>query len=158
MASEPAHSEEAINSYIEVFKSFDTNGSGTIEPHELVRILNKIGIKKSPKEVSVIIKEVDYNGDNEINFAEFLAMLNLQSSGPTTDDALDAIFDSFAGKHLMCAPDDGMSRMDLSLASKALNEPMEDSEIDCIFEGAGILGSELMNRDQFRAVFRATQK
>jgi hypothetical protein len=48
--------------------------------------------------------------------------------------------------------------MDLSLASKALNEPMDDSEIDLLFDEAGITGSELMKRDQFRAAFRATQK
>jgi len=157
-ASEQLLSEETIQKYIEVFKNFDDNNSGTIEPHELVRILNEVGVRKSAKEVSEIIKEVDYNGGNEINFAEFLAMLQLQQSGPTTDDAVDAVFDRFAGKHLMCSPDDGMSRMDLSLASKALNEPMDDSEIDLLFDEAGITGSELMKRDQFRAAFRATQK
>jgi len=157
-ASEQLLSEETIQKYIEVFKNFDDNNSGTIEPHELVRILNEVGVRKSAKEVSEIIKEVDYNGDNEINFAEFLAMLQLQQSGPTTDDAVDAVFDRFAGKHLMCSPDDDMSRMDLSLASKALNEPMDDSEIDLLFDEAGITGSELMKRDQFRAAFRATQK
>ena len=157
-ASPPALSEETLASYIEVFKSFDMDSSGTIEPHELIRILNKVGIKKSPKEVGEIIKEVDYNGDGEINFVEFTTMLHLMSSGPTTDEDLDAIFDKFAGKHLMVAPDDGMSRKDLSLACKAYAETMEDSEIDAIFEGAGVKGNELMSREQFRSVFRATLK
>jgi len=114
-------------------------------------VLVKCGIKKTPKEITEIIKEVDYNGNGEINFIEFCTMMNMYST-PTEHSEVDAVFDRFAGKNAM-RKSDTVSRQDLSLAFRAMNEPISDADIDAIFEAAGVIGNGGLNKVQFRELF-----
>ena len=143
--------ETVLADYVEAFKTFDTDGTGQIEPHELNRALIKCGIKKTPKEITEIIKEVDYNGNGEINFVEFCTMMNMYSN-PTASAEVDAVFDRFAGKHAM-RKSSTVSRQDMSLAFRAMNEPISDADINAIFEAAGVSGTQGLTKAQFRELF-----
>jgi len=63
------------------FKAFDIDGSGTIDKHELIRLLgldtvnDVMQVNPSEDEVDVIMKEVDLNGDGKIDFDEFMTMM-----------------------------------------------------------------------------------
>jgi len=63
------------------FKTFDQDGSGSIDKEELMKLLggstvvNDMQIKYTAKEVDAIMKEVDLNGDGKIDFEEFMAMM-----------------------------------------------------------------------------------
>jgi len=63
------------------FKTFDVDGSGTIDKEELMKLLGIDGItdlmevRVTEKEVDAIMKEVDLNGDGKIDFNEFLTMM-----------------------------------------------------------------------------------
>jgi len=63
------------------FKAFDIDGSGTIDKHELIRLLgldtvnDVVQVNPSEDEVDVIMKEVDLNGDGKIDFDEFMTMM-----------------------------------------------------------------------------------
>merc|ERR1712187_934649 len=63
------------------FKTFDVDGSGTIDKEELMKLLGVDGIsdvmqvKVTEKEVDSIMQEVDLNGDGKIDFEEFLTMM-----------------------------------------------------------------------------------
>jgi len=54
------------------FKLFDTDGSGTISPDEIRKVL---GISSSDVYLSKLIAEIDENGDGEIQFDEFCNMM-----------------------------------------------------------------------------------
>lgn len=66
-------SEEKLRS---AFALFDLDGSGTISAQELKTVLGKLGGQKVQDLVWInMIKEVDRNGDGEINFEEFKGMM-----------------------------------------------------------------------------------
>ncbi len=56
------------------FKMFDKDGSGTISSDEIKEILG-FGKQLGEDAVNEIIKQVDENGDGEISFEEFSAMM-----------------------------------------------------------------------------------
>ena len=79
-------------------------------------------------------------------------MLYLQEK-PVDNSDLGATYDRFAGKHLML--EGGlMTRQDLSLCCKALNEPVADHEIDEMFEDVGCQGNTI-TKAQFIELFKS---
>ena len=64
------------------FRVFDLDGNGVITPEELQQVLGtdsgealSNGFKKSQDDIVQIIRECDTDGDGNINFEEFLAMM-----------------------------------------------------------------------------------
>ena len=59
------------------FRVFDLDGSGTISKQELMSILAKDSVTKAlgMKQIESMIKEVDVDGDGEIDFDEFMQMM-----------------------------------------------------------------------------------
>lgn len=58
------------------FKMFDKDGSGTITGDEIKEVLTFGGASTmSASAIDVILKQVDENGDGEISFEEFVAMM-----------------------------------------------------------------------------------
>ena len=54
------------------FRLFDKDGSGTISPEEIRKVL---GINSSDKHLAELVAEIDENGDGEIQFEEFCKMM-----------------------------------------------------------------------------------
>lgn len=59
---------------MQAFKMFDKDGSGTISADEIRSVLGS-GSTLSEAAIDDIIKEVDENGDGEIQFEEFVHMM-----------------------------------------------------------------------------------
>ena len=58
------------------FVRYDTDGSGYITKEELVLIIkDRTGIKVPEKHLALMIKDVDENGDNQINYEEFVKLM-----------------------------------------------------------------------------------
>ena len=57
------------------FLVFDTDRDGFITPKELTVAMKNLGENLSDKEILKMIKEADLDGDNQINFKEFLQMM-----------------------------------------------------------------------------------
>ena len=64
---------------------FDKDGNGTISPDEIREVL---GGNTSNKVIEDIIKEVDENGDGEIQFEEFVHMMKKLASNWFFSDKL----------------------------------------------------------------------
>ena len=56
------------------FKMFDKDGSGVISASEIKEVLG-FGGNLDNNAIDAIIKQVDENGDGEISFEEFVAMM-----------------------------------------------------------------------------------
>lgn len=59
----------------DAFAVFDTDGSGSIDRKELKRLMKKLGQALTEAELDAMMDEVDTNGDGEISFSEFKAMM-----------------------------------------------------------------------------------
>ena len=60
---------------IEAFKVFDRDGNGLISANELQHVMTSLGENITEEEVEEMIKEADKDGDNYINFEEFVIMI-----------------------------------------------------------------------------------
>ena len=62
------------------FQMFDKDGNGFISPAELKYVLTNICNKLTIEEVDELIREVDCDGDGQVNYEEFIKMM-----APTID-------------------------------------------------------------------------
>jgi calmodulin len=67
--------DDSKRQLLEAFRVFDINGDGYISKEELKQVMSKTGINITLKEAEQIIKEVDTNSDNKIDFEEFIVLM-----------------------------------------------------------------------------------
>lgn len=60
---------------VSAFTYFDKDQNGTISIDELKTVLGGHGVGITDKDIELLMKEVDLNKDNEIDYHEFLAMM-----------------------------------------------------------------------------------
>jgi len=64
----------------ESFGMFDTSGDGNIDKWELAKVMVALGERPTVEELDEIIREVDKNGDGQIQFDEFCFMMHKMKS------------------------------------------------------------------------------
>lgn len=83
-----------IQNLREVFQSIDTDNSGFIELSELEKAIKEANFDLTAKEIRHIIQELDYSGNQKINYSEFLAAtISVQTI--LTHERLEALFKQF---------------------------------------------------------------
>merc|ERR1712212_953207 len=70
----------------EAFDEFDTDGSGTISPEELLGVLRAMGQNPPEDELLNLVLEVDIDGNGTIEFDEFLSMM-MKKAGEMDEEA-----------------------------------------------------------------------
>jgi len=84
--------QEEIDQCREAFERFDKDGSGTIDVWELKATLNAMGQYPTDEELLQMIAEVDDDGSNEIEFSEFLKVIeNQKKRDQRADDDSDTV-------------------------------------------------------------------
>ena len=68
--------QQEINVLKKYFNSLDDDGSGEIDIQELENPLISMGIAESREDVIKIIESVTEEGEREINFTDFLSIIN----------------------------------------------------------------------------------
>ena len=69
------HDSDIEEEIREAFRVFDKEGNGFISTLELSAVLQNIGEVLSEEETDELIAEADIDGDGNINYEEFVAML-----------------------------------------------------------------------------------
>ncbi|XP_037505746.1 calmodulin-A-like [Rhipicephalus sanguineus] len=68
--------DEEVDAIIrEAFEVFDRDGNGFITATELCHVVTTLGEKLTDEEVDAIIREADMDGDGQINYEEFVAVM-----------------------------------------------------------------------------------
>ena len=93
--------EDKINEYKEAFDMFDRDKQGTISCDEIYKIMKNYGNPMKKEEIENMIEEIDEDGDGEINFEEFVTMMEKQTNiiDETEEDAVLLAFKSFDRDH-----------------------------------------------------------
>ena len=60
---------------IEAFKICDCDGNKYVTLDELKRIMKEVGENLNDKQIRAMLKEVDMDGDDKINFQEFIKLM-----------------------------------------------------------------------------------
>ena len=58
------------------FRVFDTNGNGFIQLEELKAVMKKLGNKLTDNKLNDMMRKPDTDGDGQISYNEFVAMMN----------------------------------------------------------------------------------
>lgn len=83
------YTKNEIEDYRQLFCMFDTDGSGAIGNSELKEAILSIGLQASDQDIDALIREVDEDGNGEIDFAEFChCMKKSQSLVKSTNEEL----------------------------------------------------------------------
>jgi len=77
---------EQLNEYKSIFENFDEDGSGSISSDEIGTIVRSCGIEMTEDELHDMIREIDVDGNGEIDLEEFLHMMQSTMQDPAVID------------------------------------------------------------------------
>ena len=75
MMTHKMHNIDTEDEMREAFKLFDRDGNGYISPAELKQVMNNLGERLTEAEVDLMIREVDANGDGQVNYEGKISFL-----------------------------------------------------------------------------------
>ena len=75
LMSQDLHDEDIEDEIRDAFRVFDREGNGFISIIDLTDVLSQLGEKLSREEVEELIHEADIDGDGNIFYDEFIAMI-----------------------------------------------------------------------------------
>ena len=116
---------ERIKEYKEAFEIFDKNKDGNITAYELANVMKSLNMDPTEDELLEMINEVDLDGNGEIDFEEFVTLMNRRSKETDTEEDVISAFKMF---------DRGMlgkiSVTELRQIMKEYNEEYSNEELD----------------------------
>uniref|UniRef100_A0A7S2MRB8 EF-hand domain-containing protein n=1 Tax=Helicotheca tamesis TaxID=374047 RepID=A0A7S2MRB8_9STRA len=129
----------------EAFDMYDIDGDGHITLTELSSMLKSLGKHPTDSELINMIRVADKNGDNEIDFDEFLICLEMHESSPQQElrDAFDKIDVDGNG----C-----ISASELHTLMKSLHQNLTKAEIDEIMKEVDTDGNGEIDFEEFCAM------
>lgn len=86
---------EQIQEFRQAFDIIDRNGDGAITADDLATVMRAIGQSPTSGELTDMIREVDADGNDNIDFTEFLALMSRQMRQSDIDDELREAFRVF---------------------------------------------------------------
>ena len=88
-------SQEEIAEFREIFNLVDRDGGGSISAAELGELMDTLGIDASPEEIEAMILEIDEDGNGDIDFEEFVAVMSRKVNASYTADQVKSAFRVF---------------------------------------------------------------
>ena len=67
--------EKKIEEFSEIFNIFDKTGDGTIDNTEIGEVMEGLGERMNEEEIERLIKEIDFDGNGEVDFDEFMVLM-----------------------------------------------------------------------------------
>ena len=136
--------EDQIAEFKEAFSLFDKDGDGAITSKELGTVMRSLGQNPTEAELQDMIHEVDADGNQLIDFAEFLAMMARRMKDSEGEDEIREAFRVF--------DKDGngfISPAELRHVMTNLGEKLTDEEIDEMIREADTDGDGQVNYEEF---------
>lgn len=71
----PQFNDDEISVFVQTFRMFDLDDSGSIDANELATVFAYMGMSSTPEVVAAVIEKYDADGSGEIEWNEFLQMM-----------------------------------------------------------------------------------
>ena len=135
----------------QTFDIFDRDGSGSIDVHELDKVLKTLGQKIDESELQDLVTQLDKDGDGQIDFDEFASLSIVADSSADQSQDLREVFKKFDQNGDGFIDVAEMSSQAMSILGKSLS----DAEIIEMFRIADNDGSGHLDYDEFVKVIMA---
>ena len=138
--------EDKIVEYKEAFDMFDKDGGGTISASEIVKIMKNFGYPIKKAEAQKMIAEIDDNGDGEIDFEEFVTLMEKQTNyvEETDEELVLRAFKSFDKDH-----DGKITNYEFKYILTQMGNKFSDDELKELFEECNLDITGILNYQDF---------
>ncbi len=130
--TEQTLTHQQIPEFKEAFSLFDYNGDGTITTKELGTVLRSVGQNPTETELQDMINEVDADGNNSIDFNEFLTILARKMKNTEYENKIKVAFKVFDKDGFISAAE--LRHLLINLGEKLIDKEVEqmirESDID----------------------------
>ena len=142
-----AATQEEVAEMKEVFACFDKDSSGSVTTAELGLVLRSMNQHYTDGELKRIVGKFDVNGDGQIDFDEFMAMMTRHDNRQV--DELKQAFDVFDKDG-----DGTISGKELEIVMRALGEHIDRETIDLMIESVDTDTNGYIDFEEFRRMMK----
>ncbi|WVQ79106.1 calmodulin [Cryptococcus sp. DSM 104549] len=136
--------EQLTKEFKEAFSLFDKDGDGTITTKELGTVMRSLGQNPTQAELEDMINEVDADGNNSIDFAEFMTLMARKMHDTDSEDEIREAFKVFDKNN-----DGHISAAELKHVMTNLGEKLTDAEISEMIREADKDGDGMIDYNEF---------
>ena len=129
---------------------FDTDGSNSIEHHELRDVMIKLGLNPTQDELDDIIRDIDKDMDGEIDYNEFLRLMSTKLKDSQTLEELKEAFMVFASSDSSNTKSFGFR--ELEDVSRMLRCNFTKEDIQEMIAVADLNGDQRISIEEFAAI------
>mmetsp|Transcript_18528 Transcript_18528/g.44557 ORF Transcript_18528/g.44557 Transcript_18528/m.44557 type:complete len:168 (+) Transcript_18528:136-639(+) len=86
---------EELREFKELFNLVDEDKGGSISPQELGSLMETLGLKPNQEELDAMIREIDEDGNGEIDFDEFVQVMSRKVQPTYTPEEVKGAFKVF---------------------------------------------------------------
>ena len=123
--------KEKLAEYKEAFDMFDRDHGGTISGDEIYKIMKNYGNPVTKKEVEKMIAKIDTSGDGELDFEEFVTLMqrNISYIEESEEDLVLRAFKAFDKDH-----DGKITNYEFRYILTQLGDKFTEEECDTLFK------------------------
>ena len=136
--------EDQKNEFKDVFSLFDKDGDGTVSTKELGVVMRALGQNPTDAEVTEMIKEVDIDGNGEVDFDEFCGLMIKKMNENEPEEELVEVFKIFDKNN-----DERIDYEDLKIIFQELGEDVSEKDCKVMIEEHDIDGDQMLSFDEF---------
>ena len=136
--------EEQKHEFKDVFSLFDKDGDGTVSTKELGVVMRALGQNPTDAEIAEMIKEVDQDGNGEVDFEEFCGLMIKKMNENEPDEELVEVFNIFDKNN-----DKKIDAEDLKIIFQELGEDVSDEDCRMMIEEHDIDGDNELSFEEF---------
>jgi calmodulin len=137
-------SDIKLKEYREAFDMFDKDHNGKITLKELGHVMKSLNQEPTESELKEMISEVDIDGNGEIDFEEFVTLMNNRAKESDTEEEIIQafrVFDHEGKGHI--------SRIELKFILSSMTDRLSDDYIERMIEEADLQGTGIINYEYF---------
>lgn len=135
-------SSEQKRELLPVFSVFDKDGDGFITMEEVIQVLTSMNIHPSEDYIKEIFHQVDLDGNNRIDFNEFLLLVKNYEKPLSEEQEIREMFNAIDTDH------NGYIDLDeLKATFTKLGVPLTDKDVKDMMKEAGVEGSRIFYED-----------